>query len=289
MSSGEEGTHTPDPIYRSRHAILRQRIATAEAELHELRAELSGLPEVRADRVHRILGALAAFAVVAVAAFFLRRGPDAFTFRPMLHNAGWTLTFQFQRPIRCIDVIVEAQGGRRDRVSCLTISSSPQMAQAALTLDQARTPSTLTVEYEVEGIGGGLRRATTAFDPVASQIAEVHEIMNMVGQWAEGRDVDGRRLLHFTQLLSYASVLDEIRYGLDDGPLDHTVRFGRRNQLGVRSDDELYREIPASVRSVTVQITFVDGTTMIRRVPVTMGGDPPYPLARPVMPRGERD
>jgi hypothetical protein len=276
MGSGEERSATKppapaQPVYRSRQAILRQRIASTEAELRELRAELCGLQEVRVHRTRRVLGVLAAV-VAATAAFLQVHRPDPFTFRPLLHNAGWTLSFQFDRPIRCIDVIVEAPGGGRDKVGCVTLSSSRHMAEAALTLDQARTPSTLTVEYEVGGLGGGLRQVTAAFDPMASQIAEVREVMNVGGQWVQGKDVAGRRLLSFTHLLSYAGVLDEIRYGFDDGPLDRTVPFGRPTELGALSHDELYREIPASARSVTIQLTFVDGTTMIRRVPVHDGG-----------------
>jgi hypothetical protein len=261
-----------EQVYRSRQAVLRGRIAALEGELRELRAELSGLPEVRARRVQVLLGVLVLVALASVAALLLMRRPDAFTFTPVFHNAGWTLTFQFDRPVRCIQVTVEARDGGRDRVDCTSMVSAQQVVQAGLTMDQARTPSIVTVEYERGGAGGSRRRVSTPFDPVASQITQVKQTLTMVGQWTSGRDFAGRRLLYFSTLLSDGFVLDEIRYGFDDGPLDQTVRFARRSKPGILNDDELYREIPASIRSVTVQLTFVDGTTMTRRVPVMPDG-----------------
>jgi hypothetical protein len=263
---------SPAAIYRSRQAALRERIASVEADLRVLRAELSGLPEVRARRFQVMVAALTLAALAAVVAVLWMRRPDAFTFTPMIHNAGWTLTFQFDRPIRCLDVIVEARDGRRDRVDCSTMPSAPQVAQAALTLDQAAT-STLTVEYERGGPGGARRRVQTPFDPVTAQIAQVRQTLTIVGQWVEASSRNGRRLLYFSTLLTYGAVIREIRYGFDDGPLDKTVRFAPRTRLGVLDGDELYREIPASIHSTTVQVTFVDGTTMTRTVPTAPSGD----------------
>jgi hypothetical protein len=263
------GGATPETTYRSRKAALDRRIANVEAELRELRAERSGLPSVRGHRFWVTLGAVLGIVVAGALTVCLMRRPDKFTFTSSMHNAGWTLTFQFEKPIQCIDVIVEGRNGKRDRVDCMTFSSAPQVANAALTMDQARTSSTLIVEYEV---GHARRQVTTPFNPRSSQIDQVKHILTMVGQWVEGRDFNGRRLLYFTSVLTNANVLEEIRYGFDDAPLDQTVRFRPRDELGILNDDELYRDIPFAVRFVNVQLTFADGTTMTRKVPVMPNG-----------------
>ena len=166
-------------------------------------------------------------------------------------------------------MFVEARDGRSERVDCTTMSSAPFVAQAGLTVDQASTARAITVEYETRGVLHRRRQVTATFDPKASQIAQAKQILTIVAQWVEASRNQERRLLYFSTLLSYAYVLSEIRYGLDGGPLDRTVRFTPRSTLGVIANgDELYREIDASVRAVTVLLTFVDGTNMTRTVSV---------------------
>ena len=68
-------------------------------------------------------------------------------------------------------------------------------------------------------------------------------------------------------LLSHAYALSEIRYGLDDEPLDTTVPFTPRETMGtILNTDVTYVEIRPQVRSATIVVTFLDGTTMKRRV-----------------------
>ena len=85
----------PQPVYRSREAALRQRIAAVEAQLRELRAELAGLPEVGLRRTRRAVLGLALIVAATAVTLFVARRPDSFTFMPMEHSGGWTLSFQF--------------------------------------------------------------------------------------------------------------------------------------------------------------------------------------------------
>jgi hypothetical protein len=269
MNAGDQGDRAPEPVYRSREAALRQRIASVEAELRELRAELSGLPEVRLRRARTAVFGIATILVLAAALVLLVRRPDPFTFNPMEHNGGWTLVFTFEAPVECLGVIVEARDGQRERVDCAAMTAAPQVVQAGLTKDQGLKARTITVEYEKGGLYRRKRHVTTAFDPMAAQIAQVKQVLTIVAQWVEAQPHDGRRLLYFTHLLSHAYVLSEIRYGFDDEPTDKTVRFVPRTTMGIIVDgDELYREIAPSVHAVSVVVTFLDGTTMTRRVPV---------------------
>jgi hypothetical protein len=270
VSSEAESAAPPQPVYRSREAALRQRIASVEAEIRELRAELGGLPEVRLRRVRWALGALTTVLVLVALVVLFARRPDRFTFTPMEHNSGWTLTFGFEAPIECLGVIVERRDGGRERVDCTTMQTAPSVAQAGLTVDQGKNGRTITVEYETRGVFSRKRHVTTPFDPMASRIAQAKQILTIVAQWVEAKPQQERRLLYFSHLLSYGYVLSEIRYGLDDGPLDRTVRFAPRSTMGIITDgDELYSEIAPSVHSVSIVITFLDGTTMTRTVVLT--------------------
>lgn len=131
------------------------------------------------------------------------------------------------------------------------------------TLPDKALPSTVTLAPET--------RAPEPQVPTGqfTTAVEVRPILEMTqGQWIALRDYDGKDLLYFTQLLSWRCGLWEIRYGINGAPASEVLPLepchdGTASPNALTSVDyPIYLEFPAgSIASVTVAITYDDGTT----------------------------
>jgi hypothetical protein len=245
-----------ESVYRSRDAVLKDRIRELETELRVLRRERARLPETRGRRL--AYGAVAAAIALGALGFALRpRPPEHVELTPMFHNGGWTMSLRFAHPSQCVSVRLDRHDGAPERVGCMSDPHNAESAVVGLTFTQVKGPMTLLVDYEVDGAA---RSTSVEFDPVSEKVSEVKHVLGMVPQWVEVREMADRRILYFTTLVSYGYALREIRYGLDAEPLDRRVRFTPHAEPGVLEGDELYREYPQGARAVTVQVVFADGT-----------------------------
>ena len=106
-------------------------------------------------------------------------------------------------------------------------------------------------------------------DPEQSVPALAKYALNFYGSWTEFWGDEERCILLFSFPLSYKHALQEIRYSLDDDSLSRQIRFKvDQVNLGIDKDDEVQVEIPWTTRSVSVQLTFIDGTkSALRRFP----------------------
>ena len=88
----------------------------------------------------------------------------------------------------------------------------------------------------------------------------------LVGQlwtaWISFREYNGL-LVYFTHLVSYRCGIKEVRYGLEDGPLDEVwpmPECNPNNPHAIPNDAKIYRNIPETTKAMRVQVTYYDGT-----------------------------
>lgn len=83
-------------------------------------------------------------------------------------------------------------------------------------------------------------------------------------KWLHFRLFQGRRLVYFTALVSHKNALKRIAYSYNEPTLDKALRITRPDSMfewgGIGPDDQDYFELPKSVSTVFVQLTYIDGS-----------------------------
>lgn len=188
----------------------------------------------------------------------------------MLSNAGWLVTFHLREEA---SVLEYKRPEDRDFVATgdLGPTSGPTMSQphaktyAVLTDLRGKVP--FQVRYRtLEGVNRG--PFDTVFDTDAESVSSVKGILRDVPGWVSFRAFAGRRLCYFTMLLTYKYALRSIRWGIDTDSPDRLLRFTPRGTPGIDNDDETLVDLPDRAGSVTVELTFLDGTTEKKRFQV---------------------
>ena len=69
--------------------------------------------------------------------------------------------------------------------------------------------------------------------------------------------------VYFTHLITYRCAIKEVRYGYNDGPTDKVFTLppcDPANPHGVPYEAKIFMNVPAKTASMSVQLTYVDGT-----------------------------
>lgn len=124
-------------------------------------------------------------------------------------------------------------------------------------------PKTLDIKYR--DISGAMRGPyTISFNPQTTSIDADKRILELTKNgWLAFRDFNGKRLVYFTHLMSYRGAISEIRYSLDGKALDRRHDFPPFDGQGtakITDDVPIYIEVPKSTQSVSVQVTYKDGS-----------------------------
>ena len=116
----------------------------------------------------------------------------------------------------------------------------------------------LPLEFPVFGFS---RPLTVPVHAAAEGIASTRAILDgMPNAWVAF--IQGK--VYFTTLLAYKFAIKEIRWGIDDGPLDRRVAFAPTKNLATGINpftDDVYVAIDDAVRKVRVQVVWKDGKT----------------------------
>ncbi|AXS41256.1 hypothetical protein [Breoghania sp. L-A4] len=94
---------------------------------------------------------------------------------------------------------------------------------------------------------------------------QVKQILTMTkANWVAFRDWQGRQLIYFTHLEAWKCGIGAVRYGLNDDPVETvwTLEACNPNAPNAVTKEIPYLSLPAnSAQSISVQLTFKDGTT----------------------------
>jgi hypothetical protein len=194
----------------------------------------------------------------------LRVGGQAPIANFMRSNAGWTVTLSLPEPATAISYRVGDAGEFKS--TGLTDSLDQRTGQRApnpsFPLSSKAGPTIIQVRYETAD-GGSVGPFPIRFDPDAALFREQKQILEqMPTNWVEFRQFNGT-LIYFTTLVTYRCAIAELRYGLDDGkPLQRYDLPGcnARDPFAVPENAKLYLKAPPQTKSISLQITWRDGT-----------------------------
>jgi hypothetical protein len=93
---------------------------------------------------------------------------------------------------------------------------------------------------------------------------QMKQILNMTqNNWVSFRDFNGKQLIYFTHLESYACGIKEVRYSINSDDLDKVWELqpcDTKNPMAI-TKDIIYLTMPlGTAKSIAVQVTFTDGT-----------------------------
>ena len=100
------------------------------------------------------------------------------------------------------------------------------------------------------------------FDPKLALPAGQRDILERTSNGWVSFHPDGE-LLYFTSLVSYRCAIERAVMGFDGGPLDTSLPLpecDEKNPHTIPPDMKPYLTIPKSVRAVSVQLTYFDGS-----------------------------
>jgi hypothetical protein len=182
----------------------------------------------------------------------------------MRSNAGWTVTLSLPEPATSISYRLGEAG--EFKTTGLTDSLDQRTGQRApnpsFPLASKTTATIIQVRYETAD-GGSVGPFPIRFDPEAALFREQKQILEqMPTNWVEFRDFNGT-LIYFTTLVTYRCAIAELRYGLDDGkPLQRydLPACNAKDPFSVPENAKLYLKAPPRTKSISLQITWRDGT-----------------------------
>lgn len=83
-------------------------------------------------------------------------------------------------------------------------------------------------------------------------------------QWVAFRDFNGRQLVYFTAVISYACGVSEIRWSMNSDSLDQNWPMPKCNEylpFSVSADSKIYETLKLNTaKTISVQLVFKDGT-----------------------------
>jgi hypothetical protein len=215
---------------------------------------------------------------------------------------GWALYFQLPAPpVELWYELGEGSGFRQTgaQPGAFDTTTGAPLAKSYVMVSQEELPGPTTVRVKFRRAGGSLEGPfELRVDPDAQAQAQARSALeDLAPSWIAFDEFQGQARVYFTPVLTFKHALQEIRVGVDDGPLDQGVRFKPSRRPGLDTDDELYRALPAGARSVSVELVLRDGSRLpVRTFPVTVARtqdsvpSPPHPPRTKMRtPRPSRD
>ena len=182
----------------------------------------------------------------------------------MRSNAGWTVTLSLPEPATAISYRIGEAGEFKPTglLDALDQRTGQRMPNPSFPLSSKAAATTIQVRYETQD-GGAVGPFAIWFDPDVALYREQKQILEqMPTNWVEFRDFQGT-LVYFTTLVTYRCAIAELRYGLDDGkPLQRydLPTCNARDPFSVPDNAKLYMKVPPKTKSISLQITWRDGT-----------------------------
>ncbi len=253
------GAQTIADRRKEAEALGRFLAADAEGKLAHFFLDQSVLAEwlERARRRHTALEANLATATLTPTAKFMRS------------NAGWTVALSLPEPATAVAWRVGETG---DFVSSGFMSAIDQrtgrpMPNSSFELDRDTPATNLWIRYE-DAAGRSVAAFPIPFDPHAALVEGQRELLERFWNSWIGFGSDGR-LVYYTHLMSYRCAIAKAELGFDDGPLSVNLpipRCDERDPHAIPGDARPYLAAPASAKSVSVRLTYVDGARSDTRV-----------------------
>ena len=180
------------------------------------------------------------------------------------HNGGWTVVFSILDPTLGISWRMGDTGDFRETgfLDTLDPRTRKRMPNPSIELAADAPAATLQVRY-VDMSGEMQGPFPIKFDPEAALIHDQRKILDMTAtSWLSFREFNGL-LVYYTQLMSYRCAIREARVGIDTTVPDKVLKMppcDPRDPSVIPSDAVPYLKLPPATKSVSVELTYRDGS-----------------------------
>jgi hypothetical protein len=179
------------------------------------------------------------------------------------HNGGWTAVFSILEPAIGISWRI-GEGGFKETgfLDTLDPRTRKRIPNPSIELAADAAAATIWVRY-VDASGETHGPFPIKFDPEAALIHDQRKILDMTAtSWLSFREFNGL-LVYYTQLMSYRCAIREARVGIDSSVPDKVLKMppcDPRDPSVIPGDAVPYLKLPAAIKSVSVELTYRDGS-----------------------------
>ena len=180
------------------------------------------------------------------------------------HNGGWTVVFSIADPTLGISWRMGDSGEFRETgfMDILDPRTRKRMPNLSIELPGDAPAATIQVRY-VDTSGEMQGPFPIRFDPEAALIRDQRKILDMTAtSWLSFREFNGL-LVYYTHLMSYRCAIREVRVGIDTTVPDKVLKMppcDSRDPSSIPSDAQPYLKLAPSTQSVSVELTYRDGS-----------------------------
>ncbi|WP_298363493.1 caspase family protein [uncultured Bradyrhizobium sp.] len=180
------------------------------------------------------------------------------------HNGGWTVVFSIADPTLGISWRIGDSGDFRETgfMDTLDPRTRKRMPNPSIELPADAPAATIELRY-VDTQGEMQGPFPIKFDPDAALIRDQRKILDMTAtSWLSFREFNGL-LVYYTHLMSYRCAIREVRIGIDTAVPDKVLKMpacNSRDPSAIPSDAQPYLKLAPQTKSVSVELTYRDGS-----------------------------
>jgi hypothetical protein len=180
-------------------------------------------------------------------------------------NSGWSVTFSFIDPVTAISWRLGETGEFKETgfLDSFDSRTRKRMPNPNIQLDGDAPAGTIYVRYADTG-GNWNGPFPVRFDPNAALANSQRKILELTaGSWLAFGGYSGP-LVYFTQLVTFRCAIREARIGIDTSVPDKVLQMPACDPKApndVPGNFNPYLKIAPTVKSVSVELTYRDGTT----------------------------
>jgi Caspase domain len=180
------------------------------------------------------------------------------------HNGGWTVVFSILDPAIGISWRMGDSGDFRETGFLDTLDPRTRKRIPNPSIELAADAPAATIQVRYVDISGEMQGPfPIKFDPEAALIHDQRKILDMTAtSWLSFREFNGL-LVYYTQLMSYRCAIREARVGIDTAVPDKVLKMppcDPRDPSVIPGDAVPYLKLPAATKSVSVELTYRDGS-----------------------------
>ena len=184
---------------------------------------------------------------------------------PMRSNQGWSMTISLPEPATAISWRLGTSGPFTDTgfLAMKDQTTGKPMANPSFELPDSTAATTIAIKYlDIRGRETG--PFDISFDPDAALQQGDKQILDQFWtSWIAFDSGGNHGLVYFTQMLSYRCAIKEVHYSLNGAALDKSLEIppcDKKDPYAIPYDAKGYFKVADSVKSMSVQVTYTDGT-----------------------------
>lgn len=180
------------------------------------------------------------------------------------HSGGWTVVFSIADPALGISWRLGESGAFKETgfMDALDPRTRKRIPNSSAQLDADTPAQTIYVRY-VDTNGDMKGPFPIRFDPEAALLRDQRKILDMTASsWLSFREFNGL-LVYYTHLVTYRCAIRQVRIGIDSTVPDKVIELPPCNMQephAIPHNVSPYLKLPPRTKSVSVELTFKDGS-----------------------------